>query len=155
MITHIAYSLHTPSLKLHTLVSELLAAICVLSLTEGHKAVLAAMSDYHIASDEAFRFESLIGSLRLPDDLEQDVSRGDEEDGVWEARAASMALVNAITNCPEVLEDRVMLREEFTRRGLNEIIVVSNFSAAQSSRLSILMVYPCRLCDISNRRILS
>lgn len=46
------------------------------------------------------------------------------EDGVWEARTASMALVNALTNCPESLEDRVLLREEFGRRGLNEVIVV-------------------------------
>ena len=35
-----------------------------------------------------------------------------------------MTLVNAITNCPEELEERVRLREELGRRGLNEVIVV-------------------------------
>jgi diaphanous 1 len=108
-----------------------LAAICVLSLTEGHRAVLSALSDYRIAYDESFRFESLIDSLRLPDiggdsDAEE-VGRGDvnEDSGSWEARTACMALVNAIVNCPESLEDRLLLREEFGRRGLNEVIVVS------------------------------
>jgi diaphanous 1 len=109
---------------------ELLAAICVLSLAEGHKAVLAAMSDYRIMFEESFRFEFLIDSLRLPDvrgdseSGEEAVGYSNEEDGIWEARTASMALVNALTNCPEALEDRVMLREELTRRGLNEVIVV-------------------------------
>lgn len=130
MITYIAYSLHTPSLKLRTLASELLAAICVLSLTEGHKTVLAAMSDYRIAYDEPFRFETLIASLRLPEfqsdgESEDELGFGNEEEGIWEARTAAMALVNALTNCPESLEDRILLREEFGRRGLNEAIVVS------------------------------
>lgn len=92
------------------------------------------MSDYRIAFEEAFRFEELIQSLRLP---EEDPNAeligaggggisvgGTEDDGVWEARTASLVLVNALTNCPESLEERVMLREEFGRRGLNEVIVV-------------------------------
>ena len=37
-----------------------------------------------------------------------------------------MALVNAMTNFPDSLEDRILLREELTRRGLNEAIVVRN-----------------------------
>lgn len=35
-----------------------------------------------------------------------------------------MTLVNAFTTCPETLEERIQLREELSRRGLNEIIVV-------------------------------
>jgi diaphanous 1 len=120
-VTHIAYSLHTSSLKLRSLVAEVLAAICVLSLVEGHRLVLAAMSDYRVAHDEAFRFEQLVASLRLPD---HEIEGVEEEEGVWEARTAALALVNAITNCPEAVEERVMLREEFGRRGLNEVIVV-------------------------------
>jgi diaphanous 1 len=119
IITHIAYALHTPSPKLRTLASELLAAICILSLTDGHKAVFSAMSDYRIAFEESFRFEELIASLRPPD------SKTDEEEGGWEARTASMALINALANCPESVEDRVIIREELGRRGLNEVIVVS------------------------------
>lgn len=87
------------------------------------------MSDFRIAFEENFRFETLIASLRLPDvdiDSESDngVNFGNEEEGVWEARTASMALLNALANCPESLEERIMLREEFGRRGLNEVIVV-------------------------------
>lgn len=121
IITHIAYSLHNSLPKLRTLALELLAAICVLSMTDGHKAVLSAMSDYRIAYDELFRFEMLIASLRLPDTSNDSAN----EEGVWDTRTASMALVNALTNCSESLEDRMLLREEFGRRGLNEIIVVS------------------------------
>jgi diaphanous 1 len=129
VITHISYSLHTLSLKVHTLAAELLAAICILSLNGGHKAVLSALSDFKVAYEEDFRFETLISTLRLPDiDVETDSDSGggfgNEEDGVWEARTASMALINALTNCPESLEERIMLRDEFSRRGLNEIIVV-------------------------------
>jgi hypothetical protein len=129
MITHIAYSLHASSLKLRTLSSELLAAICVLSVEAGHKIVLAAMSDYCVAYEESFRFETLIGSLRIPDlgdfDEYNDVfGYGNEEEGVWGARTASMALINALINCFDSLENRVLLREEFGRRGLNEVIVV-------------------------------
>ena len=131
IVTHIAYSLHHSSFKLRSLVSDLLAAICVLSLPDGHKAVLAAMSDYRIAFDEAFRFEDLISSLRLSltdtDSSGSDLAfdRRTEDNGAWEARTASMVLVNALTNCPESLEERIFLREEFGRRGLNEVIVVS------------------------------
>lgn len=91
------------------------------------------MADYRVEFEEAFRFQELIASMRLPDamDDEESISEsgyGNEEEGVWEARTASMALVNALTNCPESLEDRVLLREEFSRRGLNEVIVVSTVS---------------------------
>lgn len=116
-------------MRLRTLTSELLAAICALSSAEGHKTVLAAFSDYRIAHRETFRFESLVASLRLPD-ADDGVSEGgtsfdNEAEGVWEARTASMSLVNALTNYPDSLEERILLRDEFGRRGLNEIIVVS------------------------------
>ena len=127
MITHIAYSLHGSNAKLRALVTTVLAAISFMSVQEGHKAVISALSDYRIEFSEAFRFEGLITSLRLPE-----VEYGDgtptpeaEEEGIWEARTAVMSLVNAITTCPDALEDRVLFRDEFTRRGLNEVMVVS------------------------------
>lgn len=46
------------------------------------------------------------------------------QEGAWEARTSAMTLVNALTTCPESLEERIQLREELGRRGLNEIIVV-------------------------------
>lgn len=129
LITHIAYALHESSPKLRTLASELLAAVCILSPTEGHKAVLAALSDYRVEFGELFRFQELIASLRIPDiklggSIADGLPYGIEEEGAWEARTASMTLANAITNSPDVLEDRILLREEFGRRGLNESIVV-------------------------------
>ena len=108
----------------------MLAAICVLSLKEGHRAVVSAMSDYRIEFEEAFRFQELIASMRLPDMMDEEQQSaseggyGNEEEGVWEARTATMAFINALTNCPDSLEERIMLREEFSRRGLNEVIVV-------------------------------
>lgn len=120
--------------------------MCVLSLTAdgvggglGHRLVLAAFSDYRVAFDESFRFEELVAALKLPETgsesgYQSDGSvAGDEGDeGLWDARTASMALINAITNCPEVLEERIMLRDEFGRRGLNEAIVVSTFNSVKA-----------------------
>lgn len=127
MITYIAYSLHGSNAKLRALVTTVLAAISFISAQEGHKAVISALSDYRVEFLEAFRFEGLIASLRLPE-----VEYGDgppvpetEEEGIWEARTAVMSLINAITTIPDSLEDRILLRDEFTRRGLNEVMVVS------------------------------
>ena len=130
IVTHIAYSLHGASCKLRTLASDLLAAICIMAIPEGHKLVMSAMSDYRIAHDEAFRFEELITSLNLPEMEADDPAGGgvpSEDDSVWEARAASMVLVNALTTAPKSLEERIFLREEFGRRGLNEVIAVSTY----------------------------
>jgi hypothetical protein len=117
-------------LKVYALVCELLAAICIVSPIDGHKAVLSAFSDFRVAYEETFRFETLLSSLHLQDLDGDDLSTAgfiDDEEGIWEARIAAMALVNAITNCPDTLEDRMVLREEFSRRGLNELIVVGPF----------------------------
>lgn len=94
--------------------------------------MLAAFSDYRIAFGESFRFLELVEGLKLPEHgldatYDSDASLTEESDteGTWDARTSSMALVNAMTNCPEALEERIMLREELSRRGLNEAIVVS------------------------------
>lgn len=121
LVTHIAFTLHDASPKLRALSSEVLAAICVLSLTDGHRLVLASLSDYRVAHDENFRFEELIDVLRIADDPS---SEQEDFEGLWEVRTATMALLNALSNCPESLEERIFLREELTRRGLNEVVVV-------------------------------
>jgi len=110
-------------------VAEILAALCALEVPQGLKIVMAAMSDFRVAFDENFRFETLIASLRLPDSNNTDVPDNDYAFGAddveaWDARRGVMLLVNALTTYPESLEDRVMLREEFGRRGLNEVMVV-------------------------------
>ena len=38
-----------------------------------------------------------------------------------------MGLINSLIHSEENLEERIFLREEFGRRGLNEIIIVSPF----------------------------
>jgi diaphanous 1 len=124
MITHIAYALHGAPSKLRTLTSDVLAAISVLSLPEGHKAVLYALSDYRVVYEEAFRFEELVAFLQITDS-DPDGLAIESDESSWEARDATMTLVNALTNCPDSLEERIMLREEFGRRGLNEALVVS------------------------------
>lgn len=97
---------------------------------------MAAMSDYRIVFEESFRFEDLISSLRLPeadpDDFTGSGTHSSEDDGAWDARTSSMVLINALTNGPESLEERILLREEFSRRGLNEVIVVSINYLSQS-----------------------
>ena len=141
LITHVTYALHTDSLKLRTLTCELLAAICLLAVPNGHKHVLAAFSDYRIAHEEAFRFEELIASLRLPEDTDEGIGEEQElgySDNAWEARTAAMTLVNAMTTCPESLEERIQLREELSRRGINEIIVVRYLFSVQLTTIHLL-----------------
>jgi hypothetical protein len=114
-----------------------LAALCVLSVEEGHRAVLSAFSDARIAYNENFRFEFLIDSIKFKehrDESESEASFDEEneseqdEEGVWEYRTAAMSLVNSIANSPNDLEQRMVLREEFARRGLNEAMAVSSRS---------------------------
>lgn len=109
--------------------SDLLAAICILAIPEGQRLVMSAMSDYRVVFEESFRFEELISSLRLPEvdsnALTGNATHTSEDDGAWDARTSSMVLINALTNGPDSLEERILLREEFSRRGLNEVIVVS------------------------------
>lgn len=124
IITHIAFTLHEAPPKLRALASDLLAAICVISLNEGHRLVLGALSDYRICFEEAFRFEELINALRIED--HPAIQEG-EQDGSWEARGATMGLIIALTSCSDAIEERLFLREEFSRRGLNEVMVVSKF----------------------------
>ncbi|OJA15980.1 hypothetical protein AZE42_09795, partial [Rhizopogon vesiculosus] len=151
IITHITYSLYGATLKTRTLTAELLAAICVLSLNQGHKAVIAALSEYRIAYDELYRFESLVTALRISDGPSDNPVTNDassaEEEGIWEARTAFMALVNALTNCPESLEARILLREEFGRRGLNEVIVTLRYIKPPDSLLTQLDLYMEEKCE--------
>lgn len=107
----------------------------MVSFDEGHRAVLAAMSEYRIAYNELFRFQSLVSALKIPDSVDSAVSEvtfAMEEEGVWEARTAFMALINALTNCPHTLEERIVLRDEFSRRGLNEVVAVDRCSVLMS-----------------------
>lgn len=132
LIAALVQCLYLPHNKVRALVADVLAAICVLSLDDGHRLVLAAFSDARIIASEKFRFESFIGSIEAPD-IPDDTTVSDDEpaapensdDGFWEWRTAAMSLVNAIVNTPHDLEERLVLRDEFVRRGLNEAMTVS------------------------------
>jgi diaphanous 1 len=131
LVTCISYCLYTSSTKLRTQVAEMLAALCVLSIIQGHRVVVAALSDFRIEHGERFRFEYLISSIRVDDPDSQERLSGYEPDeaGMWEYRTAAMALINAITNSPDDLEERISLRDEFSRRGLDEVVQVNRASA--------------------------
>ncbi|KAG1724160.1 uncharacterized protein EDB91DRAFT_1269367 [Suillus paluster] len=90
---------------------------------------MAALSEYCIAYDELFRFESLVATLHISDGQSNNPATNNvslpDEDGIWGARTAFMALVNALTNCPESLEDHTLLCKEFGWQGLNEVIVAA------------------------------
>ncbi|KAK0190552.1 armadillo-type protein [Armillaria mellea] len=149
VVTYITYSLHVPSPELRTMSSEILAALSFLS-ADGHKAALSALSDYRVTYDEMFRFEGLVNSLQLPsgegefsDDVTSYLMDMDDEEvkRIWNPRAAVMSLVNALTNCPDALEDRIVLREEFSRRGLNEVIVALRYVKPPEYVMNQLNVY--------------
>jgi hypothetical protein len=124
--------------KLRTQVADVLAALCVLSLRDGHGIVLAALSDLRVATEERFRFESLVKSIQPQDMQDEDIVESEEQDeaGVWEYRTAAMSLINAIVNSPDDLEERVALRDEFARRGLNEALAVRLAHKALGKRLT-------------------
>ena len=141
-MTYLVYALLTPYYKLGANVADILAALCVLSpLEEGSKLVLEGTADLRVRRGERFRFESFVGSLGVmesegghqseSEDRSEHSESIDEEaegrapiEGLWEYRTAGFSLINAITNGPGDLQERILLRDEFSRRGLNEIIAV-------------------------------
>ena len=101
----------------------MLGAICVLSPIEGHKAVLAAFSDFKDTTvSEQHRFATLLRSMAIEEAPVDPQSS--EELSRWSFRTSAMCLINAITSSPEDLEQRMALRDEFGRRGLNEMMAV-------------------------------
>lgn len=146
LVTSIVFNIYSPSLKLRSLVADVLAALCLLS-QDGRRLVLSAFSDARLDHGEKFRFEWLVDRIKvadIPDDQTIDGSTAlpsAEEDDADEAsffewRAAAMALVNALANTPHDLEERMMLRDELARRGLNEAMQVRTHSPLVHPSLS-------------------
>lgn len=160
LVVYLAFSLLTPSYKLRSQVADVLAALCVLSFTDGHQQVCAALSELKIATGAKFRFDFLVDGLRVDggrrrssheedgddhsddghDDFQLDLD-GAEEAALWEYRASTMVLINALANTPEELDDRLALRDEFTRRGLNEVMVSLRYCDPPDNILTQLQVY--------------
>ncbi|KAI6166225.1 armadillo-type protein [Pisolithus thermaeus] len=146
IVYHLVYFIfHGTPLKSCTLAAEILAAMCMVSFDEGYRSVLPAFSEYRIVHNEVFRFHLLVATLRAPGSLsvEQDtsVTGSAEEEGMWEARIAFMALINAISICPDSLEERIVLRDELSRRGLDEVMLNLRHANPPDSFLTQLNVY--------------
>ena len=125
VVGHIAACLRPPSHKLRAQVADVLSALCILAQRDGHAIVVAALSDLRLGPTERFRFEWLIRSLAPADDEGASFAESEEDEAaLWEYRTSAMSLLNALTNSPDDLEERVVLRDELARRGLNEALTV-------------------------------
>lgn len=137
LIVQIVACLASPSTKLRTQSADVLAALCMQS-QEGHRAVLLSISDFRSTPDERYRFQYLLDSIRPSDDGQDAAS---EETGIWEYRTAVMSLINALTNASDDLEERIHLREEFGRRGLNEVMTMNRYCDPPDNLLNQFEVY--------------
>lgn len=146
LVNYIAFALRSPSYKLRLQVADVLAALCVLSLEDGHRMVCGALSELKVVSGERYRFAFLVEDLKLHASnggLEgADLDDSDASEAIeWEYKAAAMVLVNAITNSPEDLEERISLRDEFARRGLNEVLVSLRYVDPPENLATQIQVY--------------
>lgn len=146
IVTQVTFSLQTASHKLRTLAADVLAAICVLSSSDGHKLVIDAFSDFTVTNNDNARFEYLVKSICPQED--RDSPELEDEAGLWEYRAAGMALISALANSPDDLDGRMLLRDEFARRGLNETMTVSTYACIESRHKGLMTLARGRLFAI-------
>ncbi|KAF9899948.1 hypothetical protein BX616_002773, partial [Lobosporangium transversale] len=135
LVAHISYCLYTTNSKLRTKVAEVLAALCVMS-PESHRLVLMALSDFRVAHEERFRFEYLVQTLAEP--ISDD---SDDEGFEWEYKTACLSLMNALANSPASLDDRISLRNELRRRGLEDVFQTLKMQSPPESLLIQINVY--------------
>ena len=124
IIIKITSALHNASPRLQSLICEILAGYCILSPKEGYQSVIDAFSDYRAMHGEQFRFQELIQTLKANGSIFPQQPDYLEEENYWEVRTSIVTLVNALTGCPNLIEDRIILREELSRRGLDEALLV-------------------------------
>ena len=142
IVTAAVSCLDSGYLRLGVQVADVLAALCIVAGNEGHKLVIDAFADLKLARDEAHRFQTLLDSLSVDTDTHDFDSRGAEEDSaIWDYRTSAMSLVNAITNGPDDIDERIMLRDELTRRGLNEIMTALRYLNPPEGLQRQLQVY--------------
>jgi hypothetical protein len=123
-------------------VAEVLAALCVMS-PESHRLVLMALSDFRVAHEERFRFEYLVQTLGADTTSEQDAGAGadHQESFEWEYKTACLSLMNALANSPSLLADRISLRNELRRRGLEDVFKTLQSQSPPESLLIQINVY--------------
>ncbi|KAI8600503.1 hypothetical protein EDD21DRAFT_376993 [Dissophora ornata] len=139
LVAHISYCLYTTNSKLRTKVAEVLAALCVMS-PESHRLVLMALSDFRVAHEERYRFEYLVQTLAEPVSDEVD-SADNQESFEWEYKTACLSLMNALANSPAALDDRISLRNELRRRGLEDVFQTLKIQNPPESLLIQINVY--------------
>ncbi|KAG0276555.1 hypothetical protein BGZ95_007390 [Linnemannia exigua] len=145
LVAHISYCLYTTNSKLRTKVAEVLAALCVMS-PESHRLVLMALSDFRVAHEERFRFEYLVQSLASVITGDMDGIGGGsanehQESFEWEYKTACLSLMNALANSPSSLDDRISLRNELRRRGLEDVFQTLKMQSPPESLLIQINVY--------------
>ncbi|KAF9184379.1 hypothetical protein BGZ50_003756 [Haplosporangium sp. Z 11] len=139
LVAHISYCLYTTNSKLRTKVAEVLAALCVMS-PDSHRLVLMALSDFRVAHEERFRFEYLVQTLAAP--ISNDVDGSDHQESFeWEYKTACLSLMNALANSPASLDDRISLRNELRRRGLEDVFQTLKLQSPPESLLIQINVY--------------
>ena len=116
-----------------------MAALCVMS-PESHRLVLMALSDFRVAHEERYRFEYLVQTLAEPvsDEVDSADNQGSFE---WEYRTACLSLMNALANSPTALDDRISLRNELRRRGLEDVFQTLKMQNPPESLLIQINVY--------------
>lgn len=134
LINCLVFCLHTSNNKLRSQVAYVLAGLCVLSL-KGHSLVLNAFSDFRQVHEEEFRFQYLMETLKTND--------AEEDNGSVEYKSACLSLINSIVSPPEDVEERILLRKEFERRGLIEIFSVNllKFVILSYRMISVSLIY--------------
>ncbi|KAF9546050.1 hypothetical protein EC957_010186 [Mortierella hygrophila] len=145
LVAHISYCLYTTNSKLRTKVAEVLAALCVMS-PDSHRLVLMALSDFRVAHEERFRFEYLVQSLAtvITGDIDGIGGGGANEHQEifeWEYKTACLSLMNALANSPSSLDDRISLRNELRRRGLEDVFQTLKMQSPPESLLIQINVY--------------
>ncbi|KAF9106074.1 hypothetical protein BGX27_009325, partial [Mortierella sp. AM989] len=139
LVAHISYCLYTTNSKLRTKVAEVLAALCVMS-PESHRLVLMALSDFRVAHEERFRFEYLVQTLAAP--ISDDMDNVEHQESFeWEYKTACLSLMNALANSPAALDDRISLRNELRRRGLEDVFQSLKMQSPPESLLIQINVY--------------
>jgi len=137
-VVHISYCLYTTNSKLRTKVAEVLAALCVMA-PESHRLVLMALSDFRVAHEERFRFEYLVQTLAAA--VSEDADNADQDGFEWEYKTACLSLMNALANSPSSLDDRISLRNELRRRGLEDVFQALKMQSPPESLLIQINVY--------------
>ncbi|CAI2179903.1 4983_t:CDS:10 [Funneliformis geosporum] len=67
--------------------------------------------------------------------------KDDDSSTLMEYKTASLRLINAIVNSPEEVEERMLLRDEFHRRGLSELFAIFKTSNPPESLLTQIHLY--------------